>query len=152
MEGDNAYFCEELGKRVPAVKRAAIKALPHMLCIHLKRFEFDYHNQTRYKVRWLLLLWLLWYVFNCCCAWLCLTAAVHPPRNTSSLTITTRHATRCAGCCCRSWLFNAVVQLLLCMAMHAPRALPQPHALQGTIDCWFVSEPDGSRLNSQNQS
>ncbi|KAF6260179.1 hypothetical protein COO60DRAFT_1700419 [Scenedesmus sp. NREL 46B-D3] len=51
MEGDNAYFCEELGKRVPAVKRAAIKALPHMLCIHLKRFEFDYHNQTRYKVR-----------------------------------------------------------------------------------------------------
>jgi hypothetical protein len=33
------------------VKRAAIKALPHMLCIHLKRFEFDYHNQTRYKVR-----------------------------------------------------------------------------------------------------
>jgi hypothetical protein len=55
MEGDNAYFCEELGKRVPAVKRAAIKALPHMLCIHLKRFEFDYHNQTRYKVRRLLL-------------------------------------------------------------------------------------------------
>jgi ubiquitin C-terminal hydrolase len=54
MEGDNAYFCEELGKRVPAVKRAAIKALPHMLCIHLKRFEFDYHNQTRYKVRLLL--------------------------------------------------------------------------------------------------
>lgn len=51
MEGDNAYMCEELGKRVPAVKRSAIKALPQMLCIHLKRFEFDYHNQTRYKVR-----------------------------------------------------------------------------------------------------
>ncbi|WIA22029.1 hypothetical protein OEZ85_004379 [Tetradesmus obliquus] len=51
MEGDNAYFCEELGRRVPAVKRSAIKALPQLLCIHLKRFEFDYHNQTRYKVR-----------------------------------------------------------------------------------------------------
>eukprot|EP00883_Tetradesmus_obliquus_P015009 jgi/Sobl393_1/8113/SZX59989.1 len=51
MEGDNAYLCEELGRRVPAVKRSAIKALPQLLCIHLKRFEFDYHNQTRYKVR-----------------------------------------------------------------------------------------------------
>eukprot|EP00775_Hariotina_reticulata_P001572 gene1572-1911_t len=51
MEGDNAYLCEELGRRVPAVKRAAIKHLPQMLCVHLKRFEFDYHNMTRYKVR-----------------------------------------------------------------------------------------------------
>lgn len=51
MEGDNAYMCEELGKRVPAVKRSAIRLLPQMLCIHLKRFEFDYHNQTRHKLR-----------------------------------------------------------------------------------------------------
>jgi hypothetical protein len=51
MEGDNAYLCEELGTRVPAVKRTAIKALPQMLCVHLKRFEFDYHNQTRHKLR-----------------------------------------------------------------------------------------------------
>ena len=50
MEGDNAYLVEHLGKRVAAVKRTAIKELPQMLCIHLKRFEFDYHNQTRYKV------------------------------------------------------------------------------------------------------
>ena len=50
MEGDNAYLCEELGRRVPAVKRACIKALPHTLVIHLKRFEFDYHSQTRFKV------------------------------------------------------------------------------------------------------
>lgn len=50
MEGDNAYHVEHLGKRVAAVKRTAIKQLPQMLCIHLKRFEFDYHNQTRYKV------------------------------------------------------------------------------------------------------
>jgi ubiquitin C-terminal hydrolase len=47
MEGDNAYLCEELGRRVPAVKRAAIKHLPQMLCVHLKRFEFDYHNMVR---------------------------------------------------------------------------------------------------------
>lgn len=51
MEGDNAYMCEELGKRVPAVKRTAIKSLPQMLCVHLKRFEFDYLNQTRHKLR-----------------------------------------------------------------------------------------------------
>ena len=51
MEGDNAYLCEELGRRVPAVKRACIKAPPHALVVHLKRFEFDYHSQTRFKVR-----------------------------------------------------------------------------------------------------
>jgi ubiquitin C-terminal hydrolase len=51
MEGDNAYLCEELGRRVPAVKRTAIRTLPQMLCVHLKRFEFDYHNQTRHKLR-----------------------------------------------------------------------------------------------------
>jgi hypothetical protein len=51
MEGDNAYLCEELGRRVPALKRACIKSLPHTLVIHLKRFEFDYHSQTRFKVR-----------------------------------------------------------------------------------------------------
>jgi ubiquitin C-terminal hydrolase len=51
MEGDNAYMCEELGKRVPAVKRTAIRVLPQMLCVHLKRFEFDYNSQTRHKLR-----------------------------------------------------------------------------------------------------
>lgn len=51
MEGDNAYLCEDLGKRVPAVKRTAIRTLPPLLCVHLKRFEFDYHNQTRHKLR-----------------------------------------------------------------------------------------------------
>ena len=51
MEGDNAYFCEEVGQRVSAVRRCCIKQLPSMLAIHLKRFEFDHHTQTRYKVR-----------------------------------------------------------------------------------------------------
>lgn len=35
---------------MPALKRACIKALPGTLVIHLKRFEFDYHSQTRFKV------------------------------------------------------------------------------------------------------
>jgi hypothetical protein len=51
MEGDNAYLCEELGRRVPALKRTCIKVLPTTLVIHLKRFEFNYHSQTRFKVR-----------------------------------------------------------------------------------------------------
>lgn len=34
-----------------AVKRTCIRQLPHTLCVHLKRFEFDFHTQTRYKVR-----------------------------------------------------------------------------------------------------
>jgi hypothetical protein len=33
------------------VKRTCIRQLPHTLCVHLKRFEFDFHTQTRYKVR-----------------------------------------------------------------------------------------------------
>ncbi len=36
MEGENAYFCEEVGKRVAAVRRSCIKELPHTLVIHLK--------------------------------------------------------------------------------------------------------------------
>jgi ubiquitin C-terminal hydrolase len=50
MEGDNAYFCETIGRAVTAVKRMSIKELPHTLSIHLKRFEFDHHSQTRFKV------------------------------------------------------------------------------------------------------
>lgn len=47
MEGDNSYFCEELGQRVAAVKRTCIKELPQTLVIHLKRFEYDHLNMTR---------------------------------------------------------------------------------------------------------
>lgn len=65
MEGDNAYHVEHLGKRVAAVKRTAIKDMPQMLCIHLKRFEFDYHNQTRYKVWWPMT--RCWYLCNGAC-------------------------------------------------------------------------------------
>lgn len=51
MEGDNQYYCEEVCRKVDAVKRTCIKALPHTLVVHLKRFEFDYENMNRWKVR-----------------------------------------------------------------------------------------------------
>ncbi|GIL42637.1 hypothetical protein Vafri_581, partial [Volvox africanus] len=51
MEGDNSYYCEELGARVAAVRRTVIKELPHTLVVHLKRFEYDHLNMTRYKLR-----------------------------------------------------------------------------------------------------
>ncbi|BDA41234.1 probable ubiquitin carboxyl-terminal hydrolase FAF-X [Coccomyxa sp. Obi] len=51
MEGDNQYYCEEVGKKVDAVKRNCIKVLPHTLVIHLKRFEFDYETMTRWKIK-----------------------------------------------------------------------------------------------------
>ena len=34
-----------------AVKRNCIKVLPHMLVIHLKRFEYDYETMTRGKIK-----------------------------------------------------------------------------------------------------
>eukprot|EP00884_Botryococcus_braunii_P021288 jgi/Botrbrau1/7843/Bobra.9_2s0021.2 len=51
MEGDNQYYCEEVGRKVDAVKRNCIKVLPHMLVIHLKRFEFDYETMNRWKIK-----------------------------------------------------------------------------------------------------
>lgn len=51
MEGDNAYMCEAVGRRVTALKRSCIKDLPDTLVIHLKRFEFDYNTMNRVKVR-----------------------------------------------------------------------------------------------------
>ncbi|GFR40524.1 hypothetical protein Agub_g1093, partial [Astrephomene gubernaculifera] len=51
LEGENSYLCEELGARVAAVRRTVIKQLPHTLVVHLKRFEYDHINMTRYKLR-----------------------------------------------------------------------------------------------------
>jgi len=51
MEGENAYFCEKVGRRVTALKRMCIKRLPQTLVIHLKRFEYDHLNAQRYKVK-----------------------------------------------------------------------------------------------------
>ena len=37
--------------QVDAVKRNCIKALPHTLVMHLKRFEFDYETMARWKIK-----------------------------------------------------------------------------------------------------
>jgi hypothetical protein len=50
MEGDNAYFCEAVGRKVPAIKRSLVERLPHTFVILLKRFEYDYVNVMRVKI------------------------------------------------------------------------------------------------------
>jgi len=47
MEGENAWLCEEVGRRMAATKRTCIKHLPQTLAIHLKRFEYDHINMQR---------------------------------------------------------------------------------------------------------
>ena len=37
--------------QVDAVKGICFKQLPKSLCIHLKRFEFDYEQMTRWKIK-----------------------------------------------------------------------------------------------------
>jgi len=51
MEGENAYYCEDIGRKVDAVKRACVKTLPNALVIHLKRFEFDFDTMMRWKIK-----------------------------------------------------------------------------------------------------
>ncbi len=46
-----AGACGERGAQVDAVKRNCIKALPHTLVMHLKRFEFDYETMARWKIK-----------------------------------------------------------------------------------------------------
>lgn len=47
MEGENAWECEALGRKVAATSRTCIKQLPHTLAIHLKRFEYDHIDMQR---------------------------------------------------------------------------------------------------------
>lgn len=51
MDGQNQWFCEQLGCKVDAEKRTLIRRLPHTLMLHLKRFEWDYETLTRWKVK-----------------------------------------------------------------------------------------------------
>ncbi|GBG68283.1 hypothetical protein CBR_g2830 [Chara braunii] len=51
LEADNAYYCEECGVKVDALKRVCVKNLPHALVIHLKRFDFDYESMQRLKLK-----------------------------------------------------------------------------------------------------
>lgn len=44
LEGANAYHCEKCDKKVDTVKRMCIKKLPKILCIQLKRFDYDWER------------------------------------------------------------------------------------------------------------
>ena len=50
LDGDNQYFCEELGEKVDAEKGSCIDRLPPLLMLHLKRFDFDYQTMRRVKI------------------------------------------------------------------------------------------------------
>ena len=53
MEADNQWSCEQCGCKRDAVKRACFRGekLPNTLCVHLKRFEFDYQTMLRMKIK-----------------------------------------------------------------------------------------------------
>jgi len=50
LEGDNAYYSEEAGCKVDALKRTCIDRLPKTLIFVLKRFEFDLDTMQKVKV------------------------------------------------------------------------------------------------------
>uniref|UniRef100_A0A0N5A9B1 USP domain-containing protein n=1 Tax=Syphacia muris TaxID=451379 RepID=A0A0N5A9B1_9BILA len=49
LNNDNAYFCEECGRKVTAVKRLCLAKLPPYLTIQLKRFDFDWERDLPQK-------------------------------------------------------------------------------------------------------
>ena len=53
LEADNQWSCEQCGCKRDAVKRACFRGekLPNTLCVHLKRFEFDYQTMLRMKIK-----------------------------------------------------------------------------------------------------
>jgi ubiquitin carboxyl-terminal hydrolase 9/24 len=50
LEGENRYDCATCQKKVNALKRESIKALPNHLILVLKRFEFNFDNMTKIKL------------------------------------------------------------------------------------------------------
>jgi ubiquitin C-terminal hydrolase len=50
LEGDNAYYCDQYGRKVNAHKRCCIKQLSNTLIFHLKRFDYDYINNRKIKL------------------------------------------------------------------------------------------------------
>jgi uncharacterized UBP type Zn finger protein len=50
LSGDNKYQCGQCENKVEALRRCAIQNLPHVLIIHLKRFEFNMDTMSKYKV------------------------------------------------------------------------------------------------------
>ena len=50
LEGDNAYFCEACACKQPALKGTRFLSLPPILCVGLKRFDFDLQTLSRVKL------------------------------------------------------------------------------------------------------
>lgn len=50
LEGDNAYFCEKCDKKRDTLRRCTIKRLPNVLCLNLKRFEFNFDTMSKFKI------------------------------------------------------------------------------------------------------
>jgi len=50
LEGDNAYYCEKCECKRDTLKRCAIKRLPNVLFLELKRFEFNFDTMQKYKI------------------------------------------------------------------------------------------------------
>ena len=50
LTGDNKIEDDKAGKKVDALRRCAIRVLPEILIIHLKRFEFDLETLNRKKL------------------------------------------------------------------------------------------------------
>jgi len=50
LSGSNQYTCDTCGKKVDATKGLQLKELPFLLCLHLKRFDFDWETMQRIKL------------------------------------------------------------------------------------------------------
>ncbi|TGZ70945.1 hypothetical protein CRM22_002910 [Opisthorchis felineus] len=49
LDGDNSYYCERCHVKRRTVKRLSVHTLPPVLCLHLKRFDFDWDRQVPVK-------------------------------------------------------------------------------------------------------
>ena len=50
MKDENAIFCQQCNKKIPAIKHQSFKILPRVLIFVLKRFEFNYNTMTKIKI------------------------------------------------------------------------------------------------------
>jgi ubiquitin C-terminal hydrolase len=50
LDGDNQYECEKCAKKVDADKGLQLTKVPYVLCLGMKRFEYDWERDARCKV------------------------------------------------------------------------------------------------------
>eukprot|EP00753_Platysulcus_tardus_P021511 PLAT9028.2.p1 GENE.PLAT9028.2~~PLAT9028.2.p1 ORF type:complete len:1575 (+),score=825.94 PLAT9028.2:16-4740(+) len=50
LEGDNAYFCDNCGKKTTARMGCKLRKLPPVLIVSLSRFDYDLRRDTRVKI------------------------------------------------------------------------------------------------------